>query len=58
MIEDKKPSCQYCLADTRYTVIAKDRKRRCPVCGSDYTGPRRSKEFAALRQAGLVADDE
>lgn len=50
--------CQYCLADSRYTAIAEDKNRRCPVCGSDYTGPRRDREFAAIRDAGLLKDDE
>lgn len=51
-------ACQYCLADSRYTSISIDTKRRCPVCGSDYTGPRRSKEFAILLQSGLLNNDD
>lgn len=53
-----KTACQYCLADSRYTVITQNKKRRCPVCGSDYTGPRRSEEFAAIREANLLKDDD
>jgi rubrerythrin len=55
---DRKPTCQYCLADPRYTTITKNKERRCPVCGSDYTGPRRDKEYAALRDAELINDDD
>lgn len=58
MEEKTYSACQYCLADARYTKIAKDENRRCPVCGSDYTGPRRSKEYAAIRDAGLLNHDE
>jgi hypothetical protein len=46
------PWCQFCWADPRYTRIAHDKDRRCPVCGADYTGPRRpslTEFFAALR---------
>ncbi len=50
--------CQYCLADSAYTIITQDKKRRCPICGADYTGPRRSKEFAAIRDAGLLGDHD
>lgn len=54
----KPATCQYCLADPRYTetvnVLATN--KRCPVCGSAYTGPRRSLEYAALVAAGLVAN--
>lgn len=35
------PWCQHCWADPRYTKITDDKERRCPVCGADYTGPRR-----------------
>lgn len=55
--EDKKPTCQYCLADPRYTAIAEDKTKRCPVCGAYYTGPRRGKEYAVLRDAGLLTDE-
>lgn len=51
-------TCQYCLADTNYTTLGPDKERRCPVCGSDYSGPRRDTEFGVLVEAGLVADDE
>lgn len=54
----KPATCQYCLADSNFTALAESKKRRCPVCGSDYTGPRRDKEFRVLVEAGLVADDE
>ena len=54
----KNSVCQYCLADLRYTKISKDKNRWCPVCGSDYTGPRRHEEFAAIRDAGLLANDD
>lgn len=55
---DKKPTCQYCLADARYTPLATDKNGRCPVCGSAYTGPRRDKEYRVLLEAGLVVDDD
>ena len=48
------PTCQYCLADPRFTPLAESKTRRCPVCGSSYTGPRRSKEYVALVEANLV----
>lgn len=51
-------ACQYCLADSAYTAIAEDKSKRCPVCGSFYTGPRRGKEYAALREAGLIRNDD
>lgn len=53
MIEPK-PTCQYCLADTRYTPLAFNRNQRCPVCGAAYTGPRRDEEFQVLLEAGMV----
>src|SRR5262245_14359390 len=40
--------CQYCWADPRYTKITDDVLRRCPVCGADYTGPRRPNLLATL----------
>jgi hypothetical protein len=54
----KPGTCQHCLADPRYTGLAPDPLQRCPVCGSSYTGPRRSREYAALVAAGLVANEE
>jgi hypothetical protein len=50
-------TCQYCLADCRYTTIAFDKpeNERCPVCGCAYTGPRRTAEYRVLLEAGLVA---
>jgi tRNA(Ile2) C34 agmatinyltransferase TiaS len=53
---EARPICQYCLADGRYTKIADNKDRRCPVCGADYTGPRRSREYAVIREAGLLWD--
>ncbi len=50
--------CQYCLADSNYTAITEEKENRCPVCGSRYTGPRRSKEFAAIRDAGLLENED
>lgn len=50
-------TCQYCLADGRYTPIASTdtpAEGRCPVCGAAYTGPRRTDEYRALMEAGLV----
>lgn len=58
MNENKPATCQYCLADGRYTPLGPDPDKRCPVCGSAYTGPRRDAEFAVLVEAGLVAEDE
>jgi len=52
------PTCQFCLADPRYTRIAPESHSRCPVCGSDYSGPQRVAEYRALVEAGLVAFDE
>lgn len=59
MNEEYKPAiCQYCLADSNHTTLSPNKNRRCPVCGSDYTGPRRDKEFRVLVEAGLVAEDD
>lgn len=55
---EPKPTCQYCLADTRYTPLAFNRNQRCPVCGAAYTGPRRDVEYGVLRDAGLVTRDD
>jgi hypothetical protein len=53
---DPPPTCQHCLADPRYTPVApRDYGGKCPVCGSAYSGPRRSKEYVTLLEAGLVA---
>lgn len=53
------PTCQYCLADPRYTPLATaGAGRRCPVCGSAYTGPRRDREYNVLVEAGLVANGD
>jgi hypothetical protein len=51
------PTCQFCLADGRYTPVAwhLPERERCPVCGAAYTGPRRDAEYQALLTAGLVA---
>lgn len=51
-------TCQYCLADPRYTGLGPDKENRCPVCGSAYSGPRRSTEYNTLVEAGLVARGE
>ena len=56
--EERKATCQYCLADTEHSNMTMNKERRCPVCGSDYTGERRDKEYAALLEAGLVKEDE
>lgn len=59
MSEDYKPAtCQHCLADSNYTALGHNKDRRCPVCGSDYNGPRRDKEYRVLVEAGLVAEDD
>jgi len=59
MNEEYKPAtCQYCLADGNYTTLGHFKDRRCPVCGADYTGPRRDKEYSTLVEAGLVAKDD
>ena len=49
--------CQYCLADNTFTPIAWQlpQDKRCPVCGSAYSGPRRSAAYQVLLAAGLVA---
>lgn len=54
------PICQYCLADPRHTPLATHlpADQRCPLCGVAYTGPRRSAQFRALTDAGLVAIEE
>lgn len=58
-VSDYKPAtCQYCLADGNYTTLGSDKERRCPICGADYTGPRRDAEYSVLVEAGLVAEDE
>lgn len=53
---ERKPTCQYCLADPRYTPPASSEAvaGRCPVCGARYSGPRRDAEYAVLVAAGLV----
>jgi hypothetical protein len=48
-------TCQYCLADCNHTPIGPDPDKRCPVCGSPYTGPSREREYLVLLAAGLVA---
>lgn len=50
--------CQYCLADSRYTGLGLSENKRCPVCGSNYSGPRRDKEYNALLEAGLISSNE
>lgn len=57
-MSEERPICQYCLADPRYTKIAEDKERRCPVCGADYTGPRRDAEMAAIREANQMWLDD
>lgn len=49
--------CQYCLSDCGFTPIAwhLPQDKRCPVCGSAYSGPRRTAAFQTLLAAGLVA---
>lgn len=53
-----RPVCQYCLSDTEKTPLGDEHEKRCPVCGCAYNGGRRSKEFATLVAAGLVARDD
>lgn len=53
-----QPMCQYCLANPRYTRVGSNPDQRCPVCGADYDGPRRDKEFRALLEAGLVVQGD
>ena len=48
------PTCQYCLADPRFTPLGSDKDKRCPVCGAAYCGPRRDEEFRVLVESGLV----
>jgi hypothetical protein len=55
---DPAPTCQYCLADPRFTPLGPDKDNRCPVCGAAYGGPRRQEQFRALVEAGLVASDD
>lgn len=55
---ERTPTCQYCLADPRFTGLGPDKSRRCPVCGAPYSGPRRSAEYRALVEAGLVTADD
>lgn len=57
MPDERKPTCQHCLADPRYTPLGPDKDKRCPVCGSAYSGPRRDAEYVALVEAGLVVQD-
>jgi ribosomal protein S27AE len=58
-MSDYKPAtCQYCLADSNKTALGPDKERRCPVCGADYMGEHRDKEFRVLVEAGLVANDD
>lgn len=54
MSDERKPTCQHCLADPRFTPLGPDKDQRCPVCGAAYTGPRRSREYVTLLEAGLV----
>lgn len=56
-LEGRTPTCQYCLADPRHTPLGADKSKRCPVCGAAYSGPRRSAEYRALVDAGLVTRD-
>lgn len=56
--EYKPATCQYCLADANHTALGPDESHRCPVCGADYTGPRRDEEYRILLEAGLVAKDD
>lgn len=37
-------------------LIESAKSKRCPVCGAAYGGPRRSKEYQALVEAGLVTN--
>jgi hypothetical protein len=56
MMDDYVPAtCQHCLADARYTPLGPVESERCPVCGAAYSGPRRSKEYRVLVEAGLTA---
>jgi hypothetical protein len=57
-MSDRKPTCQHCLADPRFTPLGVDKDKRCPVCGAAYSGPRRSEEYRALLDAGLVTADD
>ncbi len=52
---DAPPTCEYCLADPRYTAMGDPQEKRCFVCGVRYSGPRRSKEYNVLLISGLVA---
>lgn len=54
----RKPTCQHCLADPRYTPVAPKGIARCPVCGAAYAGPRRDIEYRTLVAAGLVVTGE
>jgi len=51
-------TCQFCLADPKYTGLGPDPTKRCPVCGSAYCGPRRSKEYVTLVEAQLVSRED
>jgi hypothetical protein len=53
-IVEPQPCCQFCLSNPRHTRLGSDPHRRCPVCGADYSGPRRAREFQILLEAGLV----
>ncbi len=48
-------TCRHCLADPRYTPMGDPDEKLCPVCGVNYSGPRRSKEYQILVASGLVA---
>lgn len=54
----RKPTCQHCLSDPRYTPVAPKGHARCPVCGAAYAGPRRDVEYGTLVAAGLVVVGE
>ena len=48
--------CSYCLADPNRTGFSSNPNHRCPECGSNYSGPRREKEYVALVDANLVGE--
>jgi hypothetical protein len=56
--EYKPATCQFCLADGNHTNLGPNKEHRCPVCGADYSGSRRDKEYEVLLEAGLVATDD
>ena len=50
------PTCPHCLADTQKTQYS-DYEQRCPLCGSGYVGPPRTRSYEILVAAGMVLEE-